>query len=225
MRLISLLAVLLVGPSLLFAEETKLSSSATGLSEKEIKEGFVSLFDGKTLAGWQGDLKGHTVEEGKLICKKKDGQNLFTKKQYNDFIFRFEYKLRPGGNNGVGIRSPLKGVPGFVSMEIQILDDSFPDYQKLKPVQFNGSVYGAVAAKRGHLKPPGRWNAMEIMAQGTRIKVTLNGAVILDADMDKLGPKHIHGHELIGLRRKQGYIVFCGHHHRVEFRNIRIKEL
>ncbi len=224
MRMTCLAVALLSGTSLVYAEDAEPAAATAGLSPKEAKEGFVSLFDGKTLDGWQGSVDGYVAEDGKLVCRKHGGGNLYTKKEYSDFIFRFDYKLEPGGNNGVGIRTPLEGTPGFVAMEIQILDDSFPEYQNFMPVQFNGSIYGAVAAKRGHMKPVGQWNAMEIAAKGTQIKVTLNGAVILDADTGKIGPKRIHDHDLIGLQRTKGYIAFCGHGHRVEFRNLRIKE-
>jgi len=225
MRLTCLVAALLLGTNLLFAEEATSPPAQAGLCPKEADEGFVCLFDGKTLGGWQGAVDGYVVEEGKLVCKEHGGGDLYTTKEFGDFVFRFEYKLEPGGNNGVGVRTPLEGTPGFVAMEIQLLDDSFPDYQNFKPVQFNGSIYGAVAAKRGQMKPVGEWNAMEIRAKGTQIKVTLNGAVIVDADTSKLPPKRIHDHDLTGLCREKGHLAFCGHGHRVEFRNLRIKEL
>ena len=225
MRMTCLAATLLCATNLLYAEEAKSTSAPGGLCPKEKAEGFVCLFDGKTLAGWGGALKGYVASNGVLVCKKHGGGDLYTDKQYGDFIFRFEYKLEPGGNNGVGIRTPREGIPGFVAMEIQILDDFFPAYQVYEPVQFNGSIYGAVAAKRGHLKPVGQWNAMEIMARGSQIKVTLNGAAVVDVDMTTVGPKRIHDHDLTGLLRKKGHIAFCGHGHRVEFRRIRIKEL
>ncbi|MCG8586173.1 MAG: DUF1080 domain-containing protein, partial [Pirellulales bacterium] len=90
------------------------------------EEGFTTLFDGKTLDGWQGNLGGYEAKDGVLICKKKGGGRLFTKKQYGDFVLRFEFKLTPGANNGLGIRTPLKGDPAFVGMELQILDNTSP---------------------------------------------------------------------------------------------------
>ncbi|UCD27456.1 MAG: DUF1080 domain-containing protein [Planctomycetota bacterium] len=225
MRTIRLLTITLISTNLMCTEITKTPSPGGDTSRQETKEEFITLFDGKTLSGWQGDTQGYTVEDGMLICKKKGGGNLFTDKEYSDFILRLEYKLEPGGNNGVGIRAKLEGTPGFTGMEIQVLDDSFPKYQNLKPVQFNGSIYGAVAAKPGHMKQVGEWNAMEIMAKGTHIKVTLNGTVIVDVNTKTFGPKEIHGFKLEGLQRQKGYIAFCGHGHRVYFRNIRLKNL
>ncbi len=224
MKTACLALALLMGASP-YADENKSSPESAKICSKEAADGFVSLFDGKSLKGWQGAVNGHEVEKDAIVCKKHGGGNLFTAKEYADFIFRFEYLLQPGGNNGVAVRAALEGTPAYTGMEIQLLDDTHSSYAKLEPYQFNGSVYGAVPAKRGHLKPAGQWNAMEIMAKGSRIKVTLNGTVILDADLDKVGPKSIHGGELKGLHNKKGHLGFCGHGHRVEFRNIRIKEL
>jgi hypothetical protein len=194
---------------------------ATSKDEK----GFVSLFNGKNLDGWQGATKGYVVEKGNLVCTTQGGTFFCTKKEYGDFILRLEYKMGPGGNNGVGIRAPVKGNPAYMGMEIQLLDDNATEYKNLEPVQYTGAVYGAVACKRGHSKPAGQWNAMEIMAVGSKIRVTLNGVVITDADLSKIGPKEIHGGKLKGLGSAKGHIGFCGHNHRVEFRNLRIKEL
>ena len=194
------------------------------VSPEEQAEGFVPLFDGKTLTGWQGDLTGYVVEDGKLVCTEK-GRFIYTDRDYDDFVLRLQYKIPPGGNNGIIIRAPLEGNPSYTGMEIQILDDYAAKWANLKPEQYNGSIYGAVAAKRGHLKPAGEWNDIEIYAKGHHIRVTLNGAVIVDADVSQLGEKSIHGHQLTGLKRLTGRIGFAGHGDRVEFRNIRIKEL
>ena len=218
-------ALLLVTNLCLGADDCK-SSAATGkLCEKEAADGFTSVFDGKTLKGWEGKDHGYAVEDGVLVCREKVGRNLFLAKEYADFVFRFEYRLGPGGNNGVGIRATLEGTPAYTGMEIQILDDTHSKWAGLEPYQYNGSVYGAVAAKKGHHKPVGQWNAMEIMGKGSRIKVALNGTVIVDVDLDTVGPKSIHGGELKGLHNTKGRIGFCGHGDRLEFRNIRVKTL
>ena len=224
MRTACLTVALLLGTSLL-ADDSKSPPETGKPSEKEAADGFVTVFDGKTLKGWEGKDHGYAVEDGVLACRKEVGRNLFIAKEYADFIFRFEYRLEPGGNNGVGVRATLEGTPAYTGMEIQLLDDTHPKYAQLEPYQFNGSVYGAVAAKKGLMKPVGQWNAMEIMGKGSQIKVTLNGTVSVDVDLDTVGPKSIHGGELKGLHNKKGHIGFCGHGDRVEFRNIRIKTL
>lgn len=206
-----------------------LSTAVSALAEEpsacptaeEKQQGFVCLFDGTSLDQWQGDTQGYVIENGVLVCKP--GGNLYTKKEYGDFIFRFEFKLTPNANNGVGIRTPLGCDPAYCGMEIQILDDSGDKYKNLQPYQYHGSIYGVVPAKRGHLKPVGEWNSEEILCEGRHVRVTLNGVVIVDANLDQVQPMDHREHP--GLKREKGYIGFLGHGTRVEFRNIRIKEL
>ena len=194
-------------------------------------DGFVPLFNGKNLDGWQGATDVYAVEDGNLVCKKhgpgekeSTDKNLFTKKEYADFILRFEFKLEPGANNGVAVRSPLEGHIAEVGMEIQILDDDAEQYKKLEPHQYHGSIYLLAPAKRGHLKPAGQWNSEEIMFHGRRAKVTLNGVVIVEVDLDNLEYKKYLDMNT-GRTRPKGHLGFLGHGSRVEFRNVRIKEL
>jgi hypothetical protein len=214
--------------ALVYAHDAK----TIGVTPKEAKDGFVSLFDGKTLDGWQGDVKHYAVEDGAMVCH---GAQLFTKKQYANFVLRFEFKVPPAGNNGVGIRAAstvrdgkvaLEGNPSYNGMEIQILDDDHPKYKGLlQPYQSHGSIYGVVAARRGFLKPTGQWNQEEIRADGPHIKVTLNGTVITEADLSKI-EKTIDHQDHPGLHRSKGHIVWLGHgNDPVAFRNVRIKEL
>ncbi len=202
------------------------AGAATLASENEdFEEGFVSLFDGKTLSGWQGSVDGYTVENGAIVCIADKGGRLFTDRQYSDFVLRFEFKLTPGANNGLGIRTPLRGDPAYVGMELQILDDSSPRYSKLKPYQYHGSIYGVVPVKRGHQKPVGQWNEQEVTCRGTRVTVKLNATTVVDADVAEVSASGTpDGRDHPGLKRKSGYIGFLGHGARVEFRNIRIKE-
>ncbi|MFN9753882.1 MAG: DUF1080 domain-containing protein [bacterium] len=190
--------------------------------------GFVSLFDGKTLDGWQlvnGRGPGYVVENGTIVCPKEGGGNLYTGKQYSNFVFRFEFKMEPGGNNGVGIRAPLTGDAAYAGMEIQILDHDHANYKgKIKPTQRHGSVYDVFPATGEALKPAGEWNAEEIRVDGSKVTVTLHGKVISEADLSTVtDPAVLKKHP--GLLRKTGHVGFHGHGTRVEFRNLRIKEL
>ena len=191
------------------------------------EEGFTSLFDGETLAGWQGQEGGYVVEEGAIVCVPSKGGFLYTEKEYADFILRFEFKLTEGANNGLGIRTPKGGDPAYVGMELQILDNESPKYKdKLAEYQYHGSVYGVVPAKRGFLKPAGEWNQQEVTVKGGHVKVVLNGETILDADVRKAAEGGtIDKRQHPGLERDKGYICFCGHGARVEFRALSIKEL
>jgi hypothetical protein len=145
--------------------------------------------------------------------------------EYANFIFRFEFKLTPGGNNGVGIRAPLEGDIAYTGMEIQILDHNNEQYKgKLQPAQRHGSVYGVIPASSENLKPVGEWNQEEIMADGKHIVVKLNGKTITDGDLGKVtDPEVLKKHP--GLLRTSGHIGFLGHGSHVEFRNLQVKEL
>ncbi|WP_312482207.1 3-keto-disaccharide hydrolase, partial [Sphingobacterium multivorum] len=156
----------------------------------------------------------------------KFGGNLYTKEEYADFIYRFDFKLTPGANNGVGIRAPLEGDAAYEAMEIQVLDDGADVYKDLKQYQYHGSIYGVVPAKKGHLKPVGEWNSEEIVVKGNRIKVTLNGAVIVDADIAEASKNGtLDGKQHPGLKRTSGHIGFLGHGTEVFFKDIRVKKL
>lgn len=192
--------------------------------------GFLPLFDGKTLNGWtlvskQDVGRGYVVENGMLVCPADGGGNLLTEKDFANFVFRFEFRMEPGGNNGLGIRAPLAGDIAYTGMEIQILDHDHEKYKKwIKPAQRHGSIYDVFPAETGALRPAGQWNEEEVTADGPRIKVILNGKLILDADLSTvrdIGVLQKHP----GLMRKSGRIGFLGHGTRIEFRNIRIKEL
>jgi hypothetical protein len=196
------------------------------VSRAPAEEGFVSLFDGQTLNGWQGGKDGYEVVDGAIVCKERGTGNLYTDKEYGNFHLKFEFKLTPGANNGIGIRTPLSGDAAYVGMEIQVLDDSAERYKGLKEWQHHGSIYGVVPAVTGHLKPVGEWNSEEIIALGKQITVILNGMTIVDANIEKAStPKTIDGRDHPGLKRDKGYIGFCGHGARVEYRSLRIKEL
>jgi len=199
------------------------------LAAASVEPGFISLFNGKDLAGWKlmgKEGRGYIIEAGLLECPSDGGGNLFSEKEYANFVFRFEFKLEEGSNNGVGIRAPFEGDAAYQGMEIQILDHDAPMYHgKLHPAQYHGSIYDVVPAKTGFLRPTGEWNLEEIVADGRQIKVTLNSHVIVDANLDSVtDPAVLKKHP--GLARTRGHVGFLGHGPaRVWFRNVRIKEL
>lgn len=206
----------------------ELSSKPYELSKEEKEQGFDILFNGKDLNNWVGNKTDYVVEDNTIaIYPTKEGHgNLNTEKEYSDFIFRFEFQLTPGANNGLGIHAPLEGDVAYVGKEIQILDNDAPVYSKLEVYQYHGSVYGVMAAKRGFLKPTGEWNQEEVYVKGDYIKVTLNGAVILEGDLKKATKDGTLDHkDHPGLNRHTGHIGFLGHGSVVKFRNIRIKDL
>ncbi len=206
----------------------EINTKEIGLTEEEKAEGFESLFNGKNLDGWQGNKTDYYAENGELIVNPKMGGhgNLFTEKEYSDFNFRFEFQLTPGANNGLGVRAPLEGDAAYVGMELQILDNTASIYANLEPYQYHASVYGVIPAKRGFLNPVGEWNSQEVIMKGSKVKVILNGNVILDGDIAEASKNGTLDHkDHPGLERSKGYIGFLGHGSELKFRNLRIKDL
>ena len=192
----------------------------------ETEAGFVSLFDGKSLSGWHGVTENYAVHDGILESLPKKGGNLYTDKEYADFVLRFEFRLTPGANNGIGLRVPDGGRSSYEGMEIQIIDETSERFEKIKPYQYHGSVYGVIPAIPGHLRPVGEWNEEEIRCIGRRVRVILNGVTIVDGDLDEASAGGTpDGKEHPGLKRASGHIALCGHNTTVEFRNLRIREV
>jgi hypothetical protein len=210
---------------------------------QEQEAGFTPLFNGKDFTGWiygqrpngteNKSGKGYQIENGVIYSTKEDGGNLYTEKEYANFVLRFEFRLTPNANNGIGIRAPLVGDAAYVGMEIQVLDDSGSQYANLLPGQYHGSIYKVAPAKRGFQKPVGEWNSEEITANGRRVSVKLNGTIIVDCNLDEVTDEAtLKEHRDLtkpegsrGIANTTGHIGFLGHGAHVEFRNIRIKVL
>jgi hypothetical protein len=210
----------------LFVKE--LNTGEAQLSQEEAADGFKLLFNGKDLNNWVGDKIDYVPEDGMIVVSPKEGGhgNIYTEKEYSNFIIRFDFQLTPGANNGLGIHAPLEGDAAYVGKEIQILDNTADIYKDLQPYQYHGSVYGVIAAKRGFLKPVGESNSEEVMVNGDHIRVTLNGTVILDGNMQEASKNGTADHkDHPGLQRHTGHIGFLGHGSDLKFKNIRIKEL
>lgn len=211
------------------------------LSPEEAAEGYEVLFDGRSMEKWTGNTTNYVPLNGTIDVTAQYGGsgNLYTKKEYSDFILRFEFAfIRPGVNNGIGIRTPMGVDAAFDGMEIQVLDHDDPIYKNIKVYQQHGSVYGVIAAKRVKFGELGSWNTEEIRAVGDHITVTVNGEVILDGNIREAcqghnvapdgstkNPYTVDGRNHPGLFNKKGHIGLLGHGPGIQFRNIRIKEL
>lgn len=211
----------------IFIREIPRDTAVPEIAAAETAEGFVPLFNGRDLAGWTGDTEGYVAENGRLVGHpERKGGNLFTEKEYADFVLRFDFKLTPAANNGLGVRAPLEGDAAYAGMEIQVLEDGSPRYWDLRPYQYHGSIYGVVAARRGVLRPVGEWNSEEVTVSGRRVTVVVNGTTVVDADLDAASAGGtVDGRDHPGLARERGHIGFLGHGSLVEFRTIRIREL
>jgi len=198
---------------------------ANELLQEHEGQAFTSLFNGEDLDGWQGSLENYEVVDGAIRCKKGKGGMLLTENEYANFVVRLEFRLPPGGNNGLAIRSPGEGDPAYAAMcELQVLDSEHPKYAKLDPRQYHGSAYGMVPAARGYLREAGEWNFQQVTVDGSTIRVELNGNVILDADLNEV-TDYMADRPHPGKDRTSGYFGLAGHNDPVEFRNISIKRL
>lgn len=212
------------------------------LPEEERQLGYEILFDGTNLSKWMGDTIGYKSVNGAIYVTADYGysKNLYTKKEYKDFIFKFEFCFKkPGINNGVGIRTPMHVDAAYGAMcEVQILDHDDPAYSKIAEYQVHGSAYGIIPAKRIKHKPLGEWSQQEIKVIGDHITVTLNGEIILDGNLreacqghnvspdgSKQNPYTADHKNHPGMFNEKGYISFCGHGAGIMFRNIRVLDL
>ena len=211
------------------------------LSSEEAKEGYEVLFDGTSMHKWTGNTTNYIPVDGSIFVTAQYGGkgNLYTKKEYSDFVLRFEFAfVQEGVNNGIGIRTPMGVDAAFHGMEIQVLDHDAPIYKDLNVYQQHGSVYGVIAADRVKFPAHGTWNVEEIRAVGDHITVTVNGKVILDGNIREAcqghnvapdgvtkNPYMVDHRNHPGLFNKSGHIGLLGHGPGIKFRNIRIKEL
>ena len=186
------------------------------LSEAERKEGFVALFDGKTLNGWTsiGRVKdSFVVKDGEMHWQKRGAGALQSRNRYGDFILRFEYKINNNGNSGVQVRTPRANRASKMGFEVQL----FGDYGRQPTKNGTGAIYDVIAPTENASRPAGEWNTVEVTARGPRVKIVLNGRTVQDVNFDE--------HEALKYRLRRGFIRLTDHGDYVAYRNLRIKEL
>ncbi len=184
-------------------------------------DGFVPLFDGKTLNGWQTTGKWIVEEGGVVALRPRPGESgwqrydayLTTTRKYKDFVLDLEFKIDKGGNSGVFLRVGDRMSQVATGFEIQILDT----HGLAKPGNHDcGGVISAAAPSKNMAKPAGQWNRYVITLQGKRLKVEMNGEQIHDLELDKSAIKD---------RPDEGFLGFQDEAKPVWYRNVRIKEL
>jgi hypothetical protein len=191
----------------------------------QTKDGFIPLFNGKDLDGWEvreskpGDKDKWAFQDNVLVAKPGGGW-IGTKKMYGDFVLKLDWRIFKGGNSGVFLRVPdvqSKESPSYLGLEIQILDDNAPQYKNLKAYQYCGGLYHFQGPSKKMFKGAEQWNSYEIACKGNSIVVVFNGAKVIDADASK--------DEKLAKRPRRGFIGLQNHNSGVEFRNVQIKSL
>ncbi len=195
----------------------------------------VSLFDGKSMAGWSGlDGKapgaGWSVENDTLHLNGTPGGMLLSDKEYTSFELEWEWKVESGGNNGVKYWVTKVGGKEWLGIEYQMIDDQkHPDGLK-GGSHTTASIYDIKEPVAGKLlKPVGEWNSSRVVVKDGKIEHWLNGALASEADTttddwkQRIAASKFKSK--VGFAPGKGHIMLTDHGDEAWFRNIRIKEL
>jgi hypothetical protein len=209
---------------------TLVVSLALLMSERAVRaaddKGWTVLFNGKSLEAWtnpggQKPSDDWVIEDGVLVRKTKAG-DIWTKQRYGDFILELEFKT--AGNSGVFIRTDNPKDNVQTGIEIQVDKPRPPGKHSV------GAVYDLQAPSKS--AGIDGWNKMVITAQGSMLKVQLNGEQIIDMNLDRwtepgLNPDGTKNKFKAALKdfKREGHIGLQDHNNEVSFRNVRIKPL
>jgi len=207
------------------------------LTDAEKAVGWKLLFDGRSLQGWRLYNKksapgsGWKVENGllKKLAKQRGG-DIITEAMFEDFDLTWEWRITPGGNNGVKylVTEERPSAPGH---EYQMIDDDGHPDGKLGAKRQTASFYEVLApAADKPLKPPGEWNSSRVLIRGNHVEHWLNGAKVLEyelgSDVVKAGVATSKFKNAPGFGTKiKGHIMLTDHQDECWFRNIKIREL
>ena len=157
------------------------------LSAKEKADGWILLFDGKSLDGWETSSRTPSrtpVEDGAINPHKSGGYMMIHKRPWGDFELALDFKISKGCNSGVFIRTfPLEPRPGkdvgFNGIEIAVDDTTTAGYHD------TGAIYDLVKPTKNAMKPAGEWNHMVIRCVGPEISVAVNGETVTKTNLDE----------------------------------------
>ncbi len=170
-----------------------------------------SIFNGTDLTGWwcPGKIEAWQPIGGELVLAARGGNYLRTEKLYGNYTLSFEYKMKKGGNSGLGIRTPRDGWPSGDGMELQILDHPRVDKGGMMSIYRNVPPL-AVAHKSED------WNQLVVKAEGRMISVWINGQLVQQCNT-VWEPELKHRH-------LAGWIGFQDHGAKIQIRHLRLAE-
>lgn len=226
-------ALFAVAPPLLIAQAVP-ANLPNRLTAEERRDGWVLLFDGKSLQGWRGYRqraapKGWVVQNGSLV-RAAGGADLITTRAYRNFELALEWKIAPGGNSGIMYHVTEEGSFSYeTGPEMQVLDDAkHPD--GANRLTAAGACYGLYPAPAGVVHPAGEWNQVRLVVNGAHVEHWLNGVKVTEYELQspdweaKVAASKFAKWKGFGLA-PSGYIALQDHGDRVEYRSIRIREL
>jgi hypothetical protein len=229
----------------LLAQNKAAETAPNTLTQKERREGWKLLFDGKSTRGWRGayqesfPTKGWRIEGGMLIVEPAtggeaaNGGDIVTVGEYSNFELVLDFKLTPGANSGIKyfVTEELPRTPGSaIGLEYQLLDDArHPDATKgINGNRTLASLYDLIPAKNRNPKPVGEWNRARIIVKGRHVEHWLNGLKVLAFER---GGKEFLAHKAESKFRDRkdfgeaakGHILLQDHGNEVFFRNIKVR--
>jgi len=209
-------------------------AGATTSAPPAREDGWRSLFDGRTTAGWRGFRQaqmpsGWQVVDGALT-RVAQGADIVTIDEFGDFELTAEWKLPPNGNSGIFYRvTEDDDVMWHTAPEFQVIDNAY-DKEPLKPVQLAGANYDLHPPSRDVTRPVGSWNEARLIVRGPHVEHWLNGVKVVDYELWTADwERRVRGSKFRDYpryaRARRGHIGLQEHDARVAFRNIRIREL
>lgn len=209
------------------------------LTDKEKKEGWTLLFDGKSTAGWRTFNAKEAgpawkVEDGSLtLSDAKDGRgDLMTDKTYENYEFSIEWKISACGNSGVIFNvqeDPKYKATYMTGPEMQVLDNTcHPDAKIIK--HRAGDLYDLISSSKETVKPAGEWNVAKIVSDHGKMQFWLNGEQVVKFTMhDEAWAKMVAGSKFKSMpdfgKAPKGHIALQDHGNPVWYRSIKIREL
>ncbi len=204
------------------------------LTEREKQEGWILLFDGKSLDGWMTSSEKPSqreVEDHSINPRKCGGYMMIHDQVWSDFVLSLDFKIAKGTNSGVFVRTyPLTPRPGkdvgFNGIEVAVDDTTTNGFHD------TGAIYDLVAPKTNAMKPAGQWNHMVVTCDNNHISVDVNGQRVSEMDLDQWTEKNKRpdgsDHKFdIAFRHhpRAGYIGLQDHGGECWYKNIKLKPL
>lgn len=227
------------------APKTEETASADSTAVVAPVEKWISLFDGQTFNGWSkyggGEVgKAWKIENGELYLdaankagwQTGDGGDIVTNEEFENFHFKYEWKIAPNGNSGVIFlvhESPEFQYPWQTGPEMQVLDNAgHPDAKIVS--HRAGDLYDLIVSSEETVKPAGEWNQAEIIVNQGKLDFYLNGVNIVSTQLftpewEALIAKSKFK-DMPGFGKyKKGKIALQDHGDVVHYRNLMIKKL